>query len=229
MADRGRVVLERLDGVALLTFAGQTAFNGIDEAMWRALADAVGQCANDPSVRCVVLTGAGHVAFATDPGEPDPALQAGTQPREGAAVSLDAARTACEALARCDRPIIARIRGECIGAGVVVALHADLRIAAQDSAFALSWDRAAALGVEPLLVRTVGDTAARFLLLTGSRIDTDEALRMGLVTRMIRDAELSDAVADLARLLVDQPEGAAASVKRALADASSGNAARAQP
>jgi enoyl-CoA hydratase/carnithine racemase len=203
-----------MDGVALLQFCGQDTHNAIDAAMWRALDEAIGRCEQDEGIRAIVLTGAGHVAFATDVG--DPALERGSQPQAGADDAAEAGRAACARLARCDKPIIARIRGDCVGAGLVVALHADLRIAAEDSDFALSGARARALEAEHVLVRAVGDTAARHLLLTGARIEAAEALRIGLVTRMVRDADLSDTVADLARLLTEQPAGSARAVKRAL-------------
>lgn len=216
MNDRGKVKCEMMDGVALLTFCGRDPHNAIDAAMWRSLEEAVARCEADDGPRVLVLTGAGHVAFATDVGERDPALEPASHPDNGPDDARDPARAACARLAGCEKPLIARIRGECVGAGLVVALHADLRIAAEDSNFALTGDRALALGAERLLVRAVGDTAARHLLLTGTRIEAGEALRIGLVTRMVRDSDLSDTVADLARVLTDQPEDTTRKVKRAL-------------
>ncbi len=217
MAEGGRVLSEVMDGVALLTFAGADPHNQLTQPMWQAFADAVRRCAEDAAVRVLVLTGAGHVAFATDAGQADPALAPGSQPEgHGAQDAAEAARAACAALAGCEKPVIARLRGECIGAGLVLALHADLRVAARDFDFALAPERAAALGAEPLLLRAVGDTAARYLLLTGARIDADEALRIGLVSRVVADAALSDTVADLARGMADQEPDRLHAAKQAI-------------
>ncbi len=212
----GRVLVETMDGVGLLTFCGSGPRNAFSAPMWRALAEAVQRLERDPAVRVLVLTGAGHTAFATDPLEPDPAYQPDAQP--AGADDASAARAACDVLRGCGKPVLARLRGECIGAGLLVALCADIRIAATDTAFALTGARAVALGMERLLVEAVGAAQARFLLLTGERIETVEALRIGLVTRVVPDADLSDMVADLARQLADGDTEATRATKRALAD-----------
>ena len=214
-----RLLVETMDGVGLLTFCGDGPRNAVTPAMWQALAETVGRLQDDPAVSVLVLTGAGHLAFATDPAEPDPAYRRDRQPEEQdhrgpAGASPEGA--AFDRLRACDKPVLARLRGECIGAGAAVALCADIRIAAADTAFALAGWRAGELGVERLLVETVGAAQARYLLLTGERIEADEARRIGLFTRVVPDAELSDTVADLARLLADADADALAATKRAL-------------
>ena len=215
MAGDGRVLVETMDGVGLLTLCGGGPRNAVTPAMWAGLADAVERLEADPGVGVLVLTGAGHTAFATDPAEPDPAYWPDRQPAGDAAAG--SGRAACERLRRCGKPMLARLRGECIGAGLAVALCADIRIAAADTAFALLGWRAAELGVESLLVEAVGAAEARFLLLTGERIESNEALRIGLVTRIAPDAELSDMVADLARQLADGDADAMRATKQSLA------------
>lgn len=195
------MLVETMDGVGLVTFCGAGPQNAITAGMWAGLTEAVARLEADASVRVLVLTGAGHTAFATDGAEPDPAAE----------------RAALDRLRGCDKPVIARLRGECVGAGLAVALCADIRIAATDTAFAITGPRAAELGVEKLLVDSVGAGPARFLLLTGERIETAEALRLGLVARVVPDAELSDVVADLARQLADAEPDDIRATKRALA------------
>ncbi len=196
-----RVLVETMDGVGLVTFCGAEPRNAITPAMWQGLGEAVARLEGDASVRVLVLTGAGHTAFATDPVEPDPAAE----------------RAALERLRGCEKPVIARLRGECVGAGLAVALCADIRIAAADTDFAITGARAAELGVDKLLVDCVGAGQARFLLLTGERIETAEALRLGLVARVAPDADLSDVVADLARQLADADSEGIRATKRGLA------------
>ncbi len=219
MAGEGKVLVETMDGVGLLTFCGGGPRNVVTAPMWSALADAVERLEADAAVGVLVLTGAGHLAFATDATEPDPAFQQygqqyGQPPRDG---DEAVARAGCERLRACAKPVVARLRGECIGAGVAVALCADIRIAGADTAFALAGTRARGLGVETLLVDAVGAAQARFLLLTGDRIEAAEALRIGLVTRVVPDGELSDAVADLARQLADGDAEAMRATKSSLA------------
>jgi enoyl-CoA hydratase/carnithine racemase len=210
MADEGRIKTEIVDGVGLLTVCGRTARNTVTEGMWTALAGALEKLDKDDAVSLLVLTGGGHEAFGTDPVEDDPEYQ---EHREAAGPDgADAGKQACAALARFAKPVLARIRGECIGAGLALALAADIRIAAEDSGFAMTARRAAELDVERALVAAVGPSHARFLLLTGERVEAREALRLGLVNRVFPDAELSDQVADLVRQINDQD---AAALRRA--------------
>ncbi len=215
MDGAGRVLVETMDGVGLLTVCGGGPRNAITPPMWQALTEAVERLEAVSAVCALVLTGAGHQAFATDPAEPDPGFRRYRQSAEHEDAS--GARSACERLRRCSKPVVARLRGECSGAGMGLALCADIRIAASDTAFALAGERAAELGVERLLVETVGAPQARFLLLTGERIEAGEALRIGLATRVVPDADLSDAVADLARQLVEGDGEAMRATKQALA------------
>src|SRR5207344_128211 len=99
------------------------------------------------------------------------------------------------------KPVIALIHGFCIGGGVEMALACDLRYAAASSRFAIP---AARLGIgygvhgTSRLVATVGHAAAREIMFSGRRYSSDEALAMGLVTRVLPDAELDDYVRQIA-------------------------------
>jgi enoyl-CoA hydratase/carnithine racemase len=225
MARDGRIKSETLDGVGLLTVCGHDAKNAITPEMWTSLREALAHLEQDDGVKVVVLTGGGHEAFATDPREEDPAYETYGQGRDGED-DADPGRAGWQALAHFPKPVVARVRGECVGAGLVLALAADIRIAAADSAFAISAARAASLGAEGRLVEAVGAAEARFLLLTGERIEAPEAVRIGLVSRVVPDAELSDTVADLVRQLEDQDPETLSRAKRAIARlAASGEAA----
>ncbi len=117
--------------------------------------------------------------------------------------------------------MIARIRGYCLGGGLAIALAADIRIAAEDSLFGIPAARLGlAYGFDGLraLVDVVGPAHARMLLYTGARVDAAEAARIGLVNRVVGDAELSDIVVDLARTIADNAPLSIAAAKLAIGE-----------
>src|SRR6266581_3988576 len=107
-------------------------------------------------------------------------------------------------LADYPKPTIASIRGFCLGGGMQVAMLADIRIASENSQFGIP---AAKLGIAygydglKHLVSLVGPSWARLLMYTGMRIDSAEAVRIGLVDRVVPDAELWDATSEIARTI----------------------------
>jgi enoyl-CoA hydratase/carnithine racemase len=152
----------------------------------------------DPAVRVVILRGAGERAFVSgaDISEfPDHQDKAARQAADEAATTLFAQLSALSV------PVIARIHGYCLGAGMALALGADLRCADTRGILAIP---AARLGVGyPLeqtaaLVQTVGPAAASDLLFTGRRLPAAEALAMGLVDRVVEPDELGKVVDELA-------------------------------
>ncbi|HET9019178.1 MAG TPA: enoyl-CoA hydratase [Acetobacteraceae bacterium] len=214
----GKILLDVDSGVALVTFNNPEKRNAMSLDMWDGLVAALDALEADPSVRVLVLTGAGSKAFVS-----------------GADISqFGAARADAEAqreydrrtsggrarLAAFPRPVIARIRGFCLGGGRGIALQADLRVAAEDSEFGIP---AARLGLAysaqmvKQLVSVVGPAHARMLLYTGSRIPAREAERIGLVNRVVADGELSDVVLDLARSIADNAPLSVRAAKLAVA------------
>ena len=208
MPDSARTIrTEVMEGIALLTF-NTPPRNAACADDWARLADALDRYAEDPEVRVVVLTGAGHHAFVTDPE---------AEAMEEIAIHAAACGRAQAALSAFPKPVIVRIRGDCIGAGLLLALHADLLIAAEDSAFSLPsarWGAAYPPEAVAILVRLVGPQHAKRMIFTGARIEAREALRIGLVTLVVADADLSDTVADLAREIADNAPLALAASKR---------------
>jgi enoyl-CoA hydratase/carnithine racemase len=196
-----------MEGIALLT-VNLPRQNAADVATWDGLAAAIGEYAEDPAIRVLVLTGAGHFAFVTDP------MAAAL---EDQTIHDAAAQRALQALAAFPKPSIARIRGDCIGAGLLLALHADIIVAAEDSAFALPgsrWGAAYPPASVAALVSLIGPQQAKRLLYSGGRIEAREALRIGLVALVCDDADLSDTVVDLAREIADNAPIAVRAGKR---------------
>jgi enoyl-CoA hydratase len=173
-------------------------------AMWDGLAEILDAFAADPEIRVVILTGAGHRAFVSGADISEFERQRGdAEARKEYDRLTQGGR---EKLAGFPKPIIARIRGYCLGGGLGIAMAADLRIAGQDSEFGIPAARLGiAYGFETTaqLVSLVGPANARMLLYSGTRIDAAEAQRIGLITRAVPDEDLSDHVADLARTIAD--------------------------
>ncbi|WP_158742601.1 enoyl-CoA hydratase/isomerase family protein, partial [Acidisphaera sp. L21] len=187
---------EVMEGIALVTF-NTPAHNVATVALWQELAEVLGRYATDPAVRVLVLTGAGHHAFLTDPAPVEPDAQHAYDA---------AAQQGHAALAAFNKPVIARVRGDCVGGGLALLLHADVVVAAEDSSFAFPaarWGAAYPPDSVAALARLIGPQQAKRLLLSGARVDPPEALRIGLVSMVVADADLSETVVDLARAIAD--------------------------
>ena len=200
----GRMLAQHDEGVGLITFNQPQKRNAMSVEMWEGLDRILAAFAADPQIRVVVLTGAGSKAFVSGADISQFEAQRGDASAQRDYDRLTSAGRA--RLAAFPKPVIARIRGFCLGGGLGIAMLADLRIAASDAVFGIP---AARLGIgygydmTERLVGLVGPAHARMLLYSGQRIDAAEAQRIGLVNRVVGDADLSDTVADLARTLAD--------------------------
>lgn len=150
---------------------------------------------HDPRIRAVVLTGAGNKAFA---GGADLDALGALNPAT-ARVFIGRIHDACAAMRECPVPVIARVNGWCLGAGLELAACCDLRIASDTAAFGMPEVR---LGIPSVveaavLPRLVGAGRARWLVLTGANINAAEALAWGLVEKVVPPAQL-DAEVDAA-------------------------------
>ena len=214
----GKVLLDTDSGVALVTFNNPEKRNAMTLAMWDGLVAALDAVAADRAVRAVVLTGAGAKAFVSGAD-----ISQFDRERADAAAQLEYDRRTSAARARlgaCPLPVIARIRGFCLGGGLALALQADLHIAAEDCEFGIPAARLGlAYGKELVrqLVAVVGPAHARMLLYTGNRIGAREAERIGLVNQVVADADLSDTVLDLARTIADNAPLSVRAAKLAVA------------
>jgi enoyl-CoA hydratase/carnithine racemase len=200
----GKMLADIEDGVGLITFNQPEKRNAMSVRMWEGLGDILDAFAADDGVRVVVLTGAGSKAFVSGA---DISQFEKDRADANAQVQYDKLTSAGrEKLANFPKPVIARIRGFCLGGGLGIAMQADIRIAAIDSEFGIP---AARLGIAygydmvRKLVSLVGPAHARTLLYTGTRIDAMEAQRIGLVNKVVSDEELSDVVVDIARTVAD--------------------------
>src|SRR3954466_1288782 len=212
-------VERRTDGVALLTLDNPDLRNAMSDEMTASWLAAVAELAADRSVRAVVVTGAGS-AFCSGgntswiASEPD--------------ASVDHLRTrmiafyrAWLSIRRLEVPTIAAVNGAAIGAGLCLALACDLRYAAAGAKLGAPFVK---LGMHPgmaatyLLPNVVGEAHARDLLLTGRTVDADEALRLGLVSRVLEPASFLEDVLEVAAGIAGTAPIASRLTKLALLD-----------
>jgi enoyl-CoA hydratase len=198
----GKILQSVEDGVGVITFNNPDKRNAMSLDMWEGVGQALIDLRDDPGVRVVILTGAGDKAFVSGAD-----ISQFEKNRHNAQASEEySKRSAVQRalLADYPKPTIACIRGFCLGGGMQVAMMSDIRIAAANSQFGIP---AAKLGIAygydglKNLVSLVGPSWARLLMYTGMRIDSAEALRIGLVDRVVPDADLWSATLDIARTI----------------------------
>jgi enoyl-CoA hydratase/carnithine racemase len=198
----GKILQGVTDGVGVITFNNPAKRNAMSLDMWEGLGHALIELRDSADVRVVVLTGAGDKAFVSGAD-----ISQFEKVRHNAAASEEYSRKS-EAqralLANYPKPIIACIRGFCLGGGMQVAMAADIRIASDNSQFGIPAAKLGiAYGYDGLrhLVSLVGPSWARLIMYTGMKIDAAEAVRIGLVDRVLPDAKLWDATMEIARTI----------------------------
>jgi enoyl-CoA hydratase/carnithine racemase len=198
----GKILQSVADGVGIITFNNPEKRNAMSLDMWEGFGHALIEMRDDPAVRVVILAGSGDKAFVSGAD-----ISQFEKNRHNAQASEEYSRRSAAQralLADYPKPTIACIRGFCLGGGMQVAMMSDMRIAAANSQFGIP---AAKLGIAygydglKNLVSLVGPSWARLLMYTGMRIDAAEAERIGLVDRVLPDAELWGATLEIARTI----------------------------
>jgi len=187
-------------GVGWMIFNNPERHNAISLEMWEGALEIMAAFSADPSVRVMVVTGAGGKAFASGAD----ISRFKDERQEAAALAHYQATTqkAYETIQAMAIPTIAMVRGYCIGGGTAAAVCCDLRVCTEDSRFGVP---AARLGLgyglkraEPL-VDLVGPAFAKEMFFTGRQFDAREAEKMGLVNRVVADDRLEATVEEMAR------------------------------
>ncbi|MCC7345894.1 MAG: enoyl-CoA hydratase/isomerase family protein [Variibacter sp.] len=201
-ASTDKVLSQRQGPVGTITFNNPARHNAMSQEMWAATADILERYAADPEVRVVVMTGAGGKAFVS-----------------GADISkFESERATQEAINRYNatserlhdvihhfpKPLIAKIKGYCIGGGLGLAVSCDLRFCTENSRFGVPAAKLGlgyAYGGTKRLVDTVGIAFAKEIFFTAKQFTAREAYEMGLVNRVVPEAELDALVADYAETI----------------------------
>jgi E-phenylitaconyl-CoA hydratase len=200
--------------VATVTLDRPEAMNALDpdsviqlHAIWQ-------QISSDSDIRVVILTGAGDRSFCTgaDLKKTIPPVESFAELHFGSVCS-----TANMASLHTGKPVIGAINGFALGGGLELALQCDIRIASDRASFGLPEVCIGSIpgaGGTQRILRAVGQSDAMLMLLTGARIDATEALRIGLVSRVVAPSMLMETAMSLARQIAANAPLAVSAVKR---------------
>ena len=198
-------ILDAADGTAILTLNRPDKRNALSRALREEIVQRLDELAKNDEVRAVVLTGAG------------PVFCAGFDRSEFAEGGMEEVfADATEYHRRVftfAKPLIAAVNGPALGGGCDLAAMCDFRVGATTALFGQPQVRFGAAAAYDLMRVVLGTGAAREMCLTGRTYDADEALRIGLINRVIAPAELMDTARALAGEIASLPEGVAAMAK----------------
>ncbi|MCZ7457420.1 enoyl-CoA hydratase family protein [Streptomyces sp. WMMC940] len=211
--------LTRQDGIATVTLDRPEKLNALTFGAYADLRDLLAELSRERSVRALVLAGEGR-GFCSG-GDVDDII--------GATLAMDTAQLldfnrmtgqVVRALRECPFPVIAAVHGVAAGAGAVLALAADFRVADPTARFSFLFTRVGLsggdMGAAYLLPRVVGLGHATRLLMLGEPVRAAEAERIGLISELTEEGQADKAAADLARRLADGPALAHAQTKALL-------------
>jgi enoyl-CoA hydratase/carnithine racemase len=199
----GSVDLAHDGAIATVTLSNPGKLNALTTTMWRELGSVFSGLSESNETRCVIIRGAGD-AFAA--GADISVFE--TERRDAAAAKVYANTTvsALHALSHCKHPVLAQIKGACVGGGLEIASACDMRIAAASSKFGIPVKKLGlVVGQSELkdLLRVVSPAVALEIVLEGRIFGAAEAERKGLINRIVADEELEKEVRDTAERIAE--------------------------
>jgi enoyl-CoA hydratase/carnithine racemase len=208
------------DGVAVLTFDRPEVLNAIRPSMTKEILAAVADVRTNDGVRCLLVTGAGRGFCA---GDDFNAIfldeHRATRKIERQINRVKHGETSLDEIFALEKPTVAAVNGAAVGYGMDIALYCDIRLASPAAKFGWFFVRRGVVGTIGgtfILRQLVGLSKAFELTLTGDLVDADEALRIGLVSRVVPADDLLTEAHALARKLASGPPLAQRAVKRAM-------------
>jgi 2-(1,2-epoxy-1,2-dihydrophenyl)acetyl-CoA isomerase len=212
------------DGVATLTLNRPESLNALSDDIRLGLLESIHRLGEDASVGCIVLTGAGRGFCAGG----DVKTMAGRSARgfEERAAGIQQSNRIPMLMHTTPKPIIGMINGVAAGAGLSMAAACDMRVAARSARFSTAFIKiglSGDWGGTWTITRLVGTAKARELFFTGDMIDSEEALRIGLVNKVVDDAALLDTTMTLAHRIAAMPRITLGYTKKNLAAAETGD------
>ena len=199
IAQSDKMLSEKKGYVGTITFNNPARHNAVSREMWETTARMLEDYAVDDDVRVVVLTGAGGKAFVS--GADISKFESERATQEGIARYNATSERLHEVIRVFPKPMIAKIRGYCIGGGLGLALSCDLRICTENSRFGVPAAKLGlgyAFGGTKRLVDTVGIAFAKEIFFTAKQFTSEQAYAMGLVNRVVADADLDAFVQEYA-------------------------------
>jgi 2-(1,2-epoxy-1,2-dihydrophenyl)acetyl-CoA isomerase len=214
------VEIEVADAVGTVTFNRPEALNALDDASKDALLAGLRRLADDPGVRCVVLTGTGRAFCAGQDLRQHVQGLVQSSPEEVWRTVPEQYNPIALTLQTMDKPVVAAVNGVAAGAGASLAFLADVRVVAASASFTLAFagiGLSCDTGASWTLPRLVGPTRALELMYSGRRVLAEEALAIGLATEVVPDEDFPQHVRGLAARLAAGPTLAFAAMRRAVA------------
>jgi enoyl-CoA hydratase len=210
------ILVEIEEPIAVITFNRPAVLNALRTRLLREVSQALTELASNESVRAIVVTGAGEKAFAAgaDIGELNALASAGlgaAQARSGQALTRQ--------IERLSKPVVMAINGFALGGGCEIAMAGDVLIASENAKFGqpeVNLGLIPGYGGTARTTRRVGKGMAMYLCLSGEIIDANEALRIGLVQKVVPAAELVSAAKRIATTIASKAPLAIAACKRTI-------------
>lgn len=201
----GTVHLETVEpGIVRVVLDQPARLNAISQAMWDRLGAILSELDRDETLRCVILAGAGERAFSV--GADITEFEAIRSTVAKAKAYAERTHATLGALRAIRHPVVAAIEGLCVGGGLELACNADLRICGTSSRFGIPIKRlglVVAYGELAPLIRLVGKSNALRILLEGDLLASEEALRIGLVNRVVADGRVMEEALATARRIAE--------------------------
>lgn len=210
------IIYEKREAVAWITLNRPKVLNALNIALIGELRSALEEARGDPEVRAIVITGAGEKAFCAGADIPE---ILNLTPFEARRFSLGIHSLTRFMEQEVQKPIIARIRGFCLGGGLELAMACDFRIASEDARFGqpeINLGLIPGGGGTQRLPRIIGKAKALELEMTGDMIDAAEAYRLNLVNKVVPPEELDKAVEELLGKLLSKSSATLAILKLAI-------------
>ena len=221
------LITRKENAVGWVIFSNPAKFNAVSHDMWMALPKAVAAFDADPEVRLIVITGDGDKAFIS--GADISQFEKARGSADAQAIYNRAVVDAYEAPGKCSKPVVARIRGICMGGGLGLAAACDVRIAAEDAVFRMP---AARLGLGynftgiKRFVQLMGAANTSDIFFSARKFGAADALAMGFLNRVVPVADLDREVAAYCELLVENAPLTMAAAKFAIRQTGMDPAAR---
>ena len=201
-ATPGKMIARKQDGIGWMIYDQQAKYNAVTYDMRRAIPGIMADFEANDDVRVAVIAGAGEKAFIS--GSDISQFGAKRSSEDARQMYDEASEQANLAMQAFSKPMIAMIHGYCLGAGVLTAMLCDFRIAADNAQFGAPPAKLGlgfGYGGVDGLVNLVGPAYAAEMLFTGGRYPAEDALRMGLVNRVVPYAELEKTVLQIAETI----------------------------
>lgn len=198
------VLVEKKDRIATVRLNRPDKLNALNKAMWQGVAEALMALDRDEEVGCVVLTGAGDKAFS--PGADISEFATERANVQQATAYGKIMHSTMGAVAACRHPVIAVIKGICVGGGLEIALMADMRICGTSSRFGVPINRLGLVMAYPeieALVKLCGESVALEILFEARVFGAEEALQKRLVNRVVADDKVEEEGYAAARRIAD--------------------------